>query len=77
MCNYLTILEMCNLVWVFPETVIMSFITLKIQSWGLQRCLSGEEHWLLWQGTEVWFPELKWQLITICNSSARGSNDPF
>lgn len=35
---------------------------------GLERWLDGEEHWLLSQGAQVWFPACTWWLTTICSS---------
>lgn len=43
----------------------------------LETWLSGKEHWLLFQKTSVQFPKHAWQFTMVCNSSFRGSDDPF
>jgi len=43
-------------------------------SLGLERWLSGWEHWLLFQRTWIQFPAPTRGLTTICNSSSRGAD---
>jgi hypothetical protein len=43
----------------------------------MERCLSVEEQWLLFQKTQVSFSAPVWWLANICNSSSRGSDALF
>lgn len=47
---------------------------LKDHVWGLGRQLSGQEHWVFFQRTQVQFPACTWQLTAVSNSSSGGSD---
>jgi len=44
---------------------------------GLERWLSSERYWLLFQRTQVQFPALTGWLMTMCTSSPRASDTFF
>jgi hypothetical protein len=46
-----------------------------LRTWHrLERWLSGLEHELIFQRTQVQFPAPTWWLTTVCNPSSRGSD---
>jgi hypothetical protein len=57
--------------------VAFSPIHIRIEDKGLGRWLSGYEHWLFFQRMLVQFLAPAWWLITIFNSSSRGSDALF
>lgn len=44
---------------------------------GLGQCFSSQEHWLLFQKTQIQLPASTWQLTTICNSGSGGLDTLF
>lgn len=52
-----------------PGTLITPSPTV---SWGLERWLTRQERWTLFQRFWVWFPALRSQLTTICHSRFQG-----
>lgn len=57
------------------EALLLVIVFLKNRV-GLETWLSGQEHWLFFQGTRVQFPApaTTWQLTSICNCTSRGFN---
>lgn len=47
--------------------------TIKKANKGLERWLSDEQHWLLFQRSWVQFPATTLQLTSVCGSDSRGS----
>lgn len=62
--------NLLNLYWWFFGALSIRISLL----WGMERWLSGQEDWLIFQRAQVQNPGPTWQLTAICNTSPWGSN---